>query len=215
MELLHIAANIEYGRFELADLEEMSTVLADSFSLGEPMAVAMGLSHQDTQAIVNLFGPKAATERVTIIARKSGGSLVGALLAQDFATAPPEGVEHVAQAFHPIGGLLDGLDAEYRRTRQILPGTHLHLFMLGVVPAFAGHKIAQNLLAASLSNGVAQGYRTAVAEATGALSQHIFRKAGFVDRHVARYDDFVFEGKHVFRSIQNPSGTVLMDRALD
>lgn len=215
MELLHIAEGIEYGCFELADLEEMSAVLAESFSLGEPMAVATSLSDQDTQAIVNLFGAKAADEHLTIVARKAGGSLVGALLAQDFATAPPEGLEHVAQAFHPIGALLDTLDAEYRSTREILEGTHLHLFMIGVVPAFGGRKIAQNLLAASVNNGAAQGYRTAVTEATGALSQHIFRKAGFVDRHVARYADFVFEGKHVFHSIKNPPGTVLMDRALD
>ena len=32
MELLHSDADIGYGRFELTDLEEMSTVLAESFS---------------------------------------------------------------------------------------------------------------------------------------------------------------------------------------
>jgi ribosomal protein S18 acetylase RimI-like enzyme len=215
MELLHVTANIEYGRFELADLEEMSSVLAESFSLGEPMAVATGFSHQDIRAIVNLFGPKAAAERLTIVARNPGGSLVGALLAQDFATPPPEGLEQVAEAFHPIGALLDGLDDEYRSSREILQGTHLHLFMIGVLPAFGGQKIAQNLLAVCLSNGAARGYKTAVTEATGALSQHIFRKAGFVDQQIASYADFVFDAKHVFRSIKNPSGTVLMDKQLD
>lgn len=214
MRSLHIAGDIEYGCFEPADLEQMADVLADSFSRGEPMAVAVGLSHQDIQTIVALFGTKAAAEELTIVARSSRGALVGALLAQDFATPAPEGLQDVAQAFQPIGALLDGLDEKFRRTQEVKHGAFLHLFMIGVLPTHGGHKIAQQLLATSLGNGIARGYRTAVTEATGALSQHIFRKAGFVDRHVASYADFVFEANHVFRSIKTPPGAVLMDKQL-
>jgi ribosomal protein S18 acetylase RimI-like enzyme len=215
MKPLHSSVGIEYGRFELSDLDSLCEVLADSFSRGEPLALATGLSHHDIQAIVKLFGPKAAAEELTVLAKTSSGAVVGALLAQDFATPPPTGLENVTAAFQPIGALLEGLDDVYRRGREIRTGTHLHLFMIGVAPTHSGKKIAQELLATGLNNGVAKGYRQAVTEATGNLSQHIFRKAGFVERHVASYADFVFDEQHVFRTIRSPAGTILMDKQLD
>jgi ribosomal protein S18 acetylase RimI-like enzyme len=215
MKPLQSCAGIEYGRFELSDLDVLCEVLAESFSRGEPMALATGLSHQDVHAIVRLFGPKAAAEELTVLAKTSTGAVVGALLAQDFATPPPAGLENITAAFQPIGALLEGLDDVYRRGREIPAGSHLHLFMIGVSPAHSGQKIAQQLLATSLSNGIARGFRQAVTEATGSLSQHIFRKAGFADRHVASYADFVFEQQQVFRAIRSPAGTILMDKQLD
>jgi ribosomal protein S18 acetylase RimI-like enzyme len=214
MDLLHSSSGIEYRRFERLDLDAMSRALAESFCLGEPMAVALGLSYQEIYDIVRLFGPKAAAEGVTIVASAANGALVGALLAQDFATPLPQGLEQVARAFAPIGALLDGLDEEYRRGREVRKGTHLHLFMIGVLTPFSGKKIAQELLATSLNNGIARGYQTALTEATGALSQHIFRKEGFTDRQVARYADFAFDQELVFRSIRTPEGAVLMDKQL-
>lgn len=214
MQLLGVHGGIEYGRFELVDLDPMSDVLASSFSGGEPMALAVGLSHRDIQDIVRLFSPKAAAEGLTIVARAPSGTLIGALLSQDFATPAPPGLENAAQAFLPIGALLEGLDDAYRKNRAIEPGTHLHLFMIGVLQSYAGKKVAQQLLETSLQSAIGMGYRHAVTEATGNLSQHIFQKAGFVDRHVAKYADFEFEKQRVFRSITSPAGTVLMDKKL-
>ena len=100
--------------FETNDLEEMAEVLGESFSLGEPMAAAVRLSKKDIQAIVKLFGPKAAAEQVGVVARSTKGQVVGALLAQDFATPPPDGMERMPAAFNPIGALI-------RRPGRIVP----------------------------------------------------------------------------------------------
>jgi ribosomal protein S18 acetylase RimI-like enzyme len=201
--------------FETKDLEEMADVLAESFSLGESMAVAIRLSKEDIWEIVKIFGPKAAAEKVTVIARSSTGQMVGALLVQDFATGPPEGMNRIAPAFNPIGALLDGLDESYRQAKKIQPGNFLHLFMLGVPAAFQGKKIGQALVAECLMNGRQRGYRMAVTEATGNASQHIFRRLGFVERLAAKYADFEFEGRRVFASIEGTAGALLMDKQLD
>jgi GNAT superfamily N-acetyltransferase len=207
--------NITFQVFQSSDLAEMASVLSQSFSLGEPMAVAAGLTSADLANIVELFGPKAALEPLTIVARLASGEMAGALLAQDFATPAPEGLASVTARFRPIGALLDGLDDAYRAGKKIEPGTYLHLFMLGVLPAHAGQGLGRGLVSASLQNARTLGYRMAVTEATGGGSQHIFREHGFVERFSQKYADFLFDGEPVFRPISGPVGTLLMDRELD
>ena len=58
------------------------------------------------------------------------------------------------------------------------------------------------------------GYGTAITEATGGASQHVFRKPGFRDLFVAPYKEFSFEGRHVFSAIEGVAGTILMARDL-
>lgn len=214
MPLSHVAG-IECGILERADLRPMAGLLAESFSRHEPISRAVGLSSAELEGLVMAFGPKALAERLSLVARDvHTGDLVGALLAQDFSTPPPDGIADIAPSFAPIGALLDGLDDRYRASREIAPGTCLHLFMLGVARHGHGRGIADHLLKAGLANGKARGYRFAVGEATGNVSQHLCRKNGFRDVLAASYKDFVFDGRHVFSSIVGPEATILMDREL-
>jgi ribosomal protein S18 acetylase RimI-like enzyme len=200
--------------FEAADLAEMAAVLGESFTRGEPMASALGMTAKDIESLVLLFGPKADLERVSVVARDSNRRMVGALLAQDFAGPPPSGMETVTADFQPIGALLDGLDESYRQGKTIRPGEYLHLFMLGVLSDHEGKRIGHNLVTTALKNGFEMGYRMAVTEATGSTSQHIFRQLGFVDRLTVRYSDYVFDGRPVFSSIKGHIGAILMDKEL-
>jgi ribosomal protein S18 acetylase RimI-like enzyme len=189
---------IEYGPVEDREVDAMANLLAESFSRFEPMAVAVGLPYEEIKALVEAFAPKVLSEQLTIVARDASTRRVfGALLTDDFGTPPPGGLDAVAPTFAPVGILLDGLDENYRATRAIEPGTHLHLFMVGVAQDAASRGIAGNLVAACLANGKGRGYGTAVTEATGAASQHVFRKCGFEDLFVASYARFAFNGQRV------------------
>jgi hypothetical protein len=55
----------------------------------------------------------------------------------------------------------------------------------------------------------------ALTEATGRISQRVFRKQGFVDRFSISYRDFTYEHKVVFASIQGHENASLMDKSLD
>jgi hypothetical protein len=54
----------------------------------------------------------------------------------------------------------------------------------------------------------------ALAEATAGASQHIFRNLGFADRFTVSYREFLYEGRTVFASIEEPEAAILMDKSL-
>ncbi len=205
---------LTFSVIQQSDLAEMADVLGQSFSTGEPMALAAGLTQADVANIVEIFGPKADGERLSVVARLASGEMTGALLAQDFATPAPDGLATVTVRFHPIGALLDGLDDAYRRGKEIEPGAYLHLFMLGVQTTHAGQGIGRGLVSAALQNARALGYTMAITEATGGGSQHIFRQLGFVERITQKYSDYRFEGEPIFRTVEGVAGAMLMDRSL-
>jgi ribosomal protein S18 acetylase RimI-like enzyme len=74
--------------------------------------------------------------------------------------------------------------------------------------------VAQQLVAACLEHGARRGYRVAVTEATNKVSQHIFRKQGFVARVWRSYQTYRFDGRKVFGSIAEHGGPMLMEKSL-
>jgi ribosomal protein S18 acetylase RimI-like enzyme len=202
-------------QFRSSDSAAVVNLLGRVFSAAEPPAVAVGLTQLDVERFVGFLCPKAAIDGLTVIARTPDANrVVGVLLTDDFAVSPELDLRDISEKFLPILTMLDGLDEEYRLGRSIVPGQYLHLFMLGVDPTFVGCGIAQCLVAACLETGRQKGYTHAVTEATGVVSQHVFRKLGFVDRLRAPYQDYRYDGRAVFTSIRGHDATVLMDRTI-
>jgi GNAT superfamily N-acetyltransferase len=207
--------DIEYSLYTSRDAEEMIRLLGDVFARRDPPAVAVDITPGEFERFVRLFRPTAHDEALTIVARSAAtGELLGALLTEDSASPPPDGLDGLSQKFDPIFDILGQLDAEYRAERPVAPGECLHLFLLGVAGTAAGKGVAQRLVGESLANGRRRGYRMAVTEATNPTSQYIFRKLGFVERVRRSYADHRFEGRAVFASIAGHGGPMLMDRQL-
>ena len=159
--------------------------------------------------------PKAIADELTIVARRADTrELVGVMLNEDCASPMPDGMERLSRKFHPILDILGQLSAEYWGDRPARPGESLHLFLLGVAEEAAGKGLAQQLVTRTLRHGVVKGYRLAVTEATNKVSQHIFRKLGFVERVRRSYADHRFEGRACFASIAEHGGPMLMDRRI-
>jgi ribosomal protein S18 acetylase RimI-like enzyme len=206
---------IEYGVYVHSDAEAMVKLLGEAFSRYDPPAVAAALTAAEFEAFARLLCPKAAANGLTIVARLADtGELIGALLTEDSASAQPDGLERLSAKFDPIFDILGQLDAEYRGDQEARPGESLHMFLLGVSDRVAGRGVAQQLVAACLEHGTRKGYRLAVTEATNKVSQHIFRKQGFVARVRRSYDSYRFDGQQVFASIAEHGGPVLMDKSL-
>lgn len=207
---------VDFGVAKPFDAGEIASLLANVFSESEPPAVAMGLTYRDLQQFLQLFAPGAIAGGLTLVARsRRTGEIVGALLTDDFASPPAVHISQISTKFLPIFSLLQTLDEQYRRGRTISLGEYLHLFMLGVDGQFAGRGIGQELVKACLDNGLRKGYRMALTEATGRVSQRVFRKQGFVNRFSISYRDFLYEHKVVFASIQGHENASLMDKSLD
>ncbi len=210
-----MADSVNYSVCTSLDVDEMCRLLGNVFAHRDPPAVAVGVTVSEFEAFVRLFCPKAAAEGLTVVARSAlTGEMIGALLTEDSASVPPDGLNQMSPKFNPIFDILGQLDAEYREGRTMHPGEVVHLFLLGVSQRFAGKGVAQRLVAESVANGIRKGYRLAVTEATNKTSQYVFRKQGFVDRVRRSYSDHRFEGHTFFGSIADQGGPILMDRRL-
>lgn len=203
---------IECGLFQSSDAADVVHLLARTFSAGEPPAIAMGLTPADLERFVGLLCQRAAADGLTIVARSlETKQIAGVLLTDDFAVPPDLATSEISDKFLPILAMLDSLDEQYQQSRSIVPGQSLHLFMLAVDEHFAGRGIATQLVTACLANGRRKGYTHAVTEATGRVSQHVFRKLGFVERARVSYQDYRYDGRAVFASIRDHEAAILMD----
>jgi ribosomal protein S18 acetylase RimI-like enzyme len=206
---------VDYDVATPFDAEEIARLLATAFSESEPPAVAMGLTLRDLQQFLQRFAPRAITDGLTLVARsRDTGKLAGVLLTDDFASPPALDLNQISKKFLPIFSMLETLDEQFRGGRTILAGEFLHLYMLGVDRQLAGRGIAQGLVKACLDNGFRRGYQMAVTEATGRVSQRVFRKQGFEERFKVSYQDFMYDDKVVFASIQGHENAILMDKSL-
>ena len=206
---------IEYGVYVPSDAGSMVQLLAEVFTRYDPPAIAAGLNVSEFEVFVRVLCPRAAVESLTIVARLAAtGEVIGVLLTEDSASPPPDGMDRLSAKFDPIFDILGQLDTEYRGGRAVRPGESLHLYLLGVSDRVAGHGVAQQLVAACLEHGTRRGYRVAVTEATNKVSQHIFRKLGFVARVQRSYGTHRFQGRLFFASIAEHGGPVLMDKSL-
>ena len=205
----------DYSLATTADTDEIVDLLARVFSESEPPAVAMGLTFVDMKQFLGVVAPEIVSASLTVIAReRDSGELAGVLLTDDFAQPPRLDHAQLSSRFAPIFSMLEELDEQFRMERTVLPGECMHLFMLGVDGRFAGCGIAKAMVAACLENGMQKGYRTAITEATGKVSQQVFRKNGFVERFTVSYRDFRYEGKPVFSDIREHDGAMLMEKSL-
>lgn len=212
---LRTISGIEYSVCEPEDTPEMSRLLAQSFTQHDPPPVAVGLTPDEFEAFVDLWSPVAGVDGLTIIARDvATRELAGALLTDDAASPPPEGLDAVSEKFEPVLDLLGQIDAEYRSERTIEEGQYLHLFLLGVAEQFTRRMIGQHLVAACLANGATKGYTSAVTEATNPVSQHIFGRLGFKKRAERSYGEYRLDGVPVFASISKHGGPMTMDRTI-
>ena len=98
--------DIAYGVLDATDVDDMADLLGETFSAGEPMAVAAGFRREDLAAMVRVFGRAAVAQQVTIVARARNGDLAGALLTDDFGVPPPDGLQAFTQ-FGPVAAVLE------------------------------------------------------------------------------------------------------------
>lgn len=206
---------ILYGTPEPTDFDEMASLLATSFSRNEPMAVAAGQTYAEVVAMIHLFKNQILTEGLSLISRESTtGRITGALLARDFESPLPSGMEEASPNFAPIGHLLNQLEEAYRKTRRSKPGRVLHLFMIGVDPEYVRQGIGITLTELTLQQRIKTEYKYVIAEATNHKSEGILRNLGFIPCAGIRYTEYLYSGQYVFRSIEPDEGAVLMEKEL-
>lgn len=216
MQMLSEIENIQYQVFDISMLSGTANVVAKAFCTNEPMTVCQKISVQNLIHFIELLGSKAEQEKLTIVAiDKTTEQIVGVALTDDFGLAPPSGMEIISESFLPIFSLLDKLAEQYQENKTINPGEYLHIAMVAVDEKYKNKHIAYNLVQTCLKNGIKKGYKIALAEVTGSISQHLFKNnCDFVERFKINYKTFTYNGKQVFETIDVPIDAILMDKRL-
>ena len=210
------ADGVQYELFAINQLQEVAMMTAEAFARYDPLTSSLAVSLDDFAEFVRLrWRPKGDHDELTVIARNQDThQIIGAMVTDDFAIEPPEKIRRLGDNFEPLWAILDELDAHYLQGRILPRGEYLHLLLLAVDHRHTGKNVAKNLVQTCLENGVRKGYKTGVVEATGVVSQHIFRQSGFADCFEIPYKNFTFQGKRVFESINDHHGIILMDKVL-
>ena len=205
------ADGIRYEICGASDIPDLVRTLAESFPRRDPLATAVGLTSDEFAVFLSAVTGSTAEAGLTIVARDtSSGAMAGALLVEDAATPAPVDPGAMSPKFGPIFELLGQLDDD----RLPQPGQTLHVFLLGVPEPYGGRGIAHHLVQACLANAAERGYRSAIVEASGRVSQHVFGKLGFVGRALASYGDYHRDGVAVFAAVASHGGTLAMVRSL-
>lgn len=208
---------MEGVRYELLTkdtLNRTAVMTAEAFAFHDPVITSLRIPSGDFAEFVRLLGLRAEEELTVIATDLKSGQIIGAMITDDFAINPPAKIKQLGEKFEPLWALLDELDAEYKQRRILPTGKYLHFFLLAVNHQYSGKHVAQNLVQVCLENGVKKSYEVGVVEATSLVSQHIFRKFGFVDRFEVPYQTFAYQDRRILESIQGDHGIILMDKAL-
>lgn len=217
MQIIAQSNNIQYQVLDLTLLNQATKLVATCFCTMEPMTVCQNISVDSFSQFLELLADKVVQQQLSIAAiDKTSQQLVGAVIADDFASATDEELVGVSDQFLPIFALLEQLDQLYQNNKSIYPGDYLHIFMLAVDQAQNNKKIGYQLIKACLANALNKGYKVAFAEATGLVSQHLFlNKFQFKHCFQINYKDFNFNGQPVFKHIKNHQATILVEKFLN
>lgn len=216
MESTFSNIKVVYSLLTNRDIEEAAICIARAFRQGEPMALALNIPEEDFIYFTRILIKKAARDGMSVVARDpQNNRLAGCIICEDYVTEPPEGIEKVSPLFNPIFSLLDALGASYRAEHFVAPGEIYHLFMGGVYPDYAGYGIAAQITNFIENHARKKGYKAAIGEVTGPVSQHIYiKQLGYRPLYKIRYQDFLYEGKTIFKNITACEHCILIHKYL-
>jgi len=205
-----------YAMLEARDLTQVADLVARCATDGsEPASLALGLTPEDFKPFVDALLPKFLSEGLSIVARDTqSGEIAGVQLNDEmgFDLLPDELAQLEWTA--PMYALATEMYGRYFQGGLPEPKSSVHLFIIAVSGLYREKGVGKQLLDLSLEQARARGYRRAVVEASGLISQHILRKAGFINRVEIPYATFEYEGKRPFENTGDHPSMILMDRDL-
>lgn len=211
MKLLDTQNEILFQTMCHSDIEETASCISQVFSSFEPITRALKISFNEFYQFAVPVCQKAADEEISIIAKdRITGEVVGFIISEDFITITSDSPEGIDSKFEPIFSLLSELEENYRSRHAIAAREVLHIFLLGVHQKYTKRHIATTLVRENLKLAKQHGFEIAIAETTGAISQHIFRNLGFTEEFAIEYNSYKFKGEQIFSSIENPPSCLLM-----
>ncbi len=215
MSILAESDDLTYSILGAKDVTQVADTVARGFTDGsEPTALALGLASEDFKPLLEALLPKFLRDGLSIVARdRQTGEIAGVQLNEEMGLDLPVELTRFEWTA-PVFALAGEMYSQYFQGGLPEPNESVHIFIIVVSSSHRGKGVGQKLLDLSLKHARARGFRRAVVEATGLISQHIMRKGGFTNRVEILYATFEYEGKRPFENTGDHPSIILMDKDL-
>jgi hypothetical protein len=197
--------------------EEVMDLMANSFISNEPMSKVLKISYKDSKTVFDLF--KKENLVMQIASENSLNTqefslpcklppIIGAVFGMDLVDYSNMKFQ-LPEIFDPIGSIISQLDNKlpYNTTSK---GNILHASALATHPSYYGKNVGKNLYYSFLNKAKYLGYKYVVNEATSHITQKMQHKIGAKVIAEVQYNDFLYNGKYVFKDITDTKGIQLI-----
>ena len=213
---------ITYQILQKPDLEQTINCLVDVFSSAEPIIKALQITPTELYPFAKIVCQKAVENGLSLIAKdpatsKVVGFIISEDLSEDLSKKSPEEINKNIlqdQKLDIVFKLLKELNEQYEKQKKSFIGKMFHIYFLGIIEKYRGRRISNNLVEKNLNMAIEKGFLVAKVEATGNISQHIFRKYGFEDRYSIDYQTYEYKGRKILQGIKKHKSLILMDKVL-
>jgi len=179
------------------DIEEVTNLLTESFSQGEPMVHILGLNKNDLNLFMKLTCENSLNNNISFLCiDEMNKKVCGVLICEDNNSLEIK-LHDIHEDLSKIFDLLDELSKDIGKNKN-----YLHIFMCAVNEEYRKQGIGKNLLNHLLRQNL--NYDLIFAEATGIYSQKILTDFNFkIEKEIFYSDTTDFkENKTVHKSLQ-------------
>jgi aromatic-L-amino-acid decarboxylase len=194
--------------------DELLELLAESFSIREPMAAALQAQPADLLPFARALLNRCKSEPFSYVAiERDSGRVMGFCLGHDFAGP---GVAFDARRdspkLTPLFDLLACLHRNYDEAVEPREGQVFEIAATGAAPDRDGYTIARVLEQRALADARVRGFDRAVSLCTNAVTRYLALadQGGHLIQEIP-YDTFEHEGRRVFASAARHRGVALIE----
>jgi acyl carrier protein len=208
------------------DVDEVAACFSDYFRREEPLTLAMNISHEEFNPLVEHVCALALAEKSGIVCRDSHTRrLVGFSIGKDYGLNETFSEQQtLSEKFLPIFALHDELDNHYRTMHDIQPGESFLRPVMGIDrDYFEDHvgegakpcvNIVPELTRLTIDMAKHRGYQKVISHATSLFTQRLCKKYGFAEVIRVNYKTFSYRDHEVFRGIKWHNSCVLYEMNL-
>jgi hypothetical protein len=190
--------SIQFIPLTKSNLESASKLLSEHFFQREPISPLLGLTEDEINFFLDVVLQKAIKDELSVVALNEANEVVGCIISDDYFSNPPDDFSNITPKLNPVFLLLKKLGDEFRSIYPFEENKYYHLFMI----ATNEKGIATPLTDEAIKLALSKGYKYAVLEATGTISQHIAENSlNFKELTTIKYSEFEFKGDKIFESI--------------
>ncbi len=208
-------APVTYSLLCVDTIAQVARAYTDVFVQDEPMTRRYMIDPDTFFLYARQYVQHCADASLSIIAEDTISSeCVGFILccdmAKDISTLWREMAKFLS-FFPDAVAIIDALKQKCLHRDMSHPGTTLHIFQIGVRDNYRKQAIATNLIHHICGHAKKRGFRQIVADCTGPVSCHTFKRCGFQVLGNIPYNSFSFKGRKFFAGLEGGISLVMRE----